>query len=290
MQHADVALYLAKDRPQGVAHYEPALDPNSPDLLDLLNEVRCALEDGRIVMHYQPIVSCADGGIDRVEALARWPRSDGTIMTAETFVPLAARCGRLEQLTALALHQALASCRAWDEAGWPTAVAVNLSAEDLRDAEIVEHVQEALEETGVAPERLWLEITETSIMTNPDHARAVLTSLRETGVRISIDDFGVGHSSLAYLRALPATELKIDRSFVRGVSDLEGNQAIVRATIALGHDLGLTVTGEGVEDENARQAMSALGCDCLQGFAIARPMPADAMLAWANERMAVTSE
>jgi len=284
MQHADVALYLAKERSHGVALYEPALDPNSPELLELLDEVRTAVEDGRIDMHYQPVVSCADGRIVRVEALARLPRADGTVMAAEDFVPFVARCGRLEKLTALALHQSLRACREWGERGWEATVAVNLSAEDLRDAELVGRVASVLAEEEIPPERLVLEITETSIMTNPERALEVLRGLCDTGMQVSIDDFGVGHSSLAYLRALPAAELKIDRSFTVGVNDLEANQAIVRATIALGHDLGLTVTGEGVEDEDTRVMMADLGCDCVQGFAIGRPMPRDEMLAWALGR------
>jgi len=284
MQHADVALYLAKERPHGVALYEPALDPNSPELLELLNEVRTVVDEGRIDMHYQPVVSCADDRIVRVEALARLRRADGTVMEAEDFVPFVARCGRLEKLTALALHQSLRACREWDEQGWEATVAVNLSAEDLRDAELVERVARVLADERIPPGRLVLEITETSIMTNPERALGVLRGLCATGVQVSIDEFGVGHSSLAYLRALPAAELKIDRSFALGVSDLEANRSIVRATIALGHDLGLTVTGEGVEDEDTRVMMADLGCDCVQGFAIGRPMPRDEMLAWALGR------
>jgi diguanylate cyclase (GGDEF)-like protein/PAS domain S-box-containing protein len=290
MQHADVALYLAKDRAHGVALYEPELDPNSPELLELLDEVRSALDQGRIVMHYQPVVSCADGAVVRAEALARLPRADGTVMVAEDFVPFIARCGLLEKLTALALHQALRACRQWDDLGWRTTVAVNLSAEDLRDVELAERVARALAAEGISPDRLVLEVTETSIMINPDSAREVLRDLCDTGVQVSIDDFGVGHSSLAYLRALPATELKIDRSFALGVSDLEANQAIVRATVALGHDLGLSVTGEGVEDELGRAMMADLGCDCIQGIAVGRPLPADEMLAWVLERQPVATD
>jgi EAL domain-containing protein (putative c-di-GMP-specific phosphodiesterase class I) len=211
-------------------------------------------------------------------------------MVAEDFVPFIARCGLLEKLTALALHQALRACRRWEDMGWQTTVAVNLSAEDLRDVELGERVARALAAEGITPDRLVLEVTETSIMTNPDRAREVLGDLCDAGVQVSIDDFGVGHSSLSYLKALPATELKIDRSFALGVNDLEANQAIVRATVALGHDLGLLVTGEGVEDELGRAMLADLGCDCVQGFAVGRPLPADEMLAWALARRPVATD
>ncbi len=289
MQHADVALYRAKDDSRGVARYEAAMDPNSPETLELLDDVRAAIERDEVVMYYQPIVACGDGAVVRMEALARWTRDDGTVVSGGEFVPLIKRCGLLEHLTTFAVRGALAACRTWEAAGWRTSVAVNLSAEDLRDVEIVQRVQAALDEYRLQPERLWLEITETSVMSDPDKARTVLDSLCDTGVRVCIDDFGVGQSSLAYVRTLPAVDLKIDRSFTSEIGTHDDCLAIIRATVALGHDLGLTVTGEGVEDDEALRTLRALGCDAVQGFGIARPMTAEAALAWARSRAIVAA-
>jgi diguanylate cyclase (GGDEF)-like protein/PAS domain S-box-containing protein len=284
MQHADVALYMAKESAQGVAVYEPGLDPNSPDRLELLDAVRNAVERCELAMHYQPVVHTLSGDMARVEALVRWPRPGGEVIEARDFIPLAERCGVLTDVTTWVLDEVLHQCGVWEEAGWRVDVAVNLSATDLQDPDLVGRVTAALSRAGIDAERLWVEITETSIMVNPERAREVLEALRGIAVQVSIDDFGVGHSSLAYVRTLPAVELKIDRSFVRGAATHPEDRAIVRAAVALGHDLGLTVTGEGAEDRETLDRVTELGCDCVQGHYIARPMPADDLLAWVRGR------
>ena len=284
MQHADVALYLAKASAHGVSLYEADLDPNSPERLELINDLRKAVGQRELRLSYQPVVRTVGGDVAHVEALARWPRGDGNALDAADFIPLAEECGLIAEITAWALDEALRQCRLWDEAGWRAEVAVNLSTSDLRDPELVARVSAALSRAEVEPERLWLEVTETSAMENPQRARMILGALRASGVRVSIDDFGVGHSSLAYLRTLPAGELKIDRSFVHDVAREAGDRAIVRAAVALGHDLGLTVTGEGVEDAAALQQLTELGCDCAQGYGIAAPMGPDELLDWVRRR------
>jgi diguanylate cyclase (GGDEF)-like protein/PAS domain S-box-containing protein len=284
LQHADVALYMAKDSPQGVAMYEAARDPNSPERLEFLADLRHAIENRDLCLYYQPVVHALSGGVARVEALARWPHPSGRLLEAREFIPLAEQQGLLADVTAWALDEALGQCREWQDAGWGAEVAVNLSAADLQDPSLVERVGAALSRHDVSADTLWVEITETSVMVRPERAGATLTDLRAAGVRISIDDFGVGHSSLAYVRALPAQELKIDRSFTSGAAAQAEDRAIVRAAVALGHDLGLTVTGEGVEDQAILDGLADLGCDCVQGYHIARPMPADEVLGWVRRR------
>jgi len=290
LRHADVALYAAKGRPQGVALYDPLQDPDSPEILELMDDVRMAFEDGQIAMRYQPVISCVDDSVLRVEALACWPRPDGTAMTADEILYLVARCGMLERLTLLALDDALRAARTWGDAGWDVEVAVNLSPEDLRDADIVRRTEDALAAHGVEPGRLWMEVPEKSIMSDPAQVRSVLADFRRTGVRVSIDGFGVGQSSLATVHSLPADELKIDRSYGIEIGSREAGQAVVRAIVALGHDLGLRVTASGVEDAEALETMKALGCDAVQGFALARPMPERDVLSWALDDRAPAVE
>ena len=284
MQHADVALYLAKDCAEGIALYEAELDPNSPGRMEQLAGLRRAVREGGLRLVYQPIVQTASGEVDHVEALARWPQEGRPPLEAGEFIPLAEECGLLGEITHWAIDEALRQCREWEDMGWRTGVAVNLSATDLADPELVARVTAVLSRMRLNPARLWLEVTETTAMTNPERTRVILGALRSSGVRVSIDDFGVGHSSLAYLRTLPATELKIDRSFVLGSAAEVTDRAIVRAAIALAHDLSLTVTAEGVERPEVLQRLADLGCDCVQGFGVARPMePAD-LLRWAQSR------
>lgn len=283
-QHADVALYLAKASPHGVALYHADLDPNSPDRLQLISDLRRAVRERRLRLSYQPVIDIGSGAVNHVEALARWPLEDGRCLEAAAFIPLAEECGLLPEITTWALDETLDQCRRWDAAGWRAEVAVNLPTADLLDLELVDRVSAALLRAQIEPERLWLEVTETSAMANPRRARKILGALRSLGVRVSIDDFGVGHSSLAYLRTLPATEIKIDRSFVRDVAKQVADRAIVRAVVALGHDLGLTVTGEGVEDDAALRQLAALQCDGAQGYGIAPPLAPSEMLDWALQR------
>jgi diguanylate cyclase (GGDEF)-like protein/PAS domain S-box-containing protein len=284
LRHADVALYAAKERLDGVASYQARRDPNSPARLALLDELRTAIENDGLTLHYQPEVELVGGRVVRLEALARWPHADGRLIPPMEFIPLAEQHGLLPSLTRWALATAMRQCVEWHQAGYRVDVAVNLSALDLHDLALVQRVADALERAGLAPQHLWLEVTETSIMRDPDRARRILTSLRETGVRVAIDDFGTGQSSLAYLRALPASDVKIDQSFVRQMACQPDDAAIVRAAVTLAHDLGLTVTAEGVEDADTLDHLRQMGCDQAQGYFIARPMPSDAVLRWIRER------
>jgi diguanylate cyclase (GGDEF)-like protein/PAS domain S-box-containing protein len=286
LRHADVALYLAKETPRGAALYDAGLDPNSPARLARLNDLRTAITAGGLELHYQPQIELAGGSVVRVEALSRWRLADGRMIPPDEFIPLAEQNGLIPGLTAWALRTALQQRSVWSKAGWQTDVAVNLSALDLRDLGLVDRITDALRSAAMDPGHLWLEITETSVMSDPERARRVLGELRGIGVHVSIDDFGTGQSSLAYLQTMPAAEVKIDRSFIGqlGVRPREG--AIVRAAVTLAHDLGLTVIAEGVETVQALERLGQLGCDRAQGYFIAQPMPPEAMLPWVHAEQA----
>jgi diguanylate cyclase (GGDEF)-like protein/PAS domain S-box-containing protein len=285
-RHADVALYFAKSSHDGTALYDADRDPNSAERLAMLSELRAAVHGGKLALYFQPVTDVATGTLVRLESLARWPLEDGRVLPAGEFISLADRNGLLPKLTRWALEEALRQCRRWLDEGFAVDVAVNLSATDLRDPGLVEHVLRSLEETGVPPRHLWVEVTESSAMIDPERSRQVLEDLRAAGVCVSIDDFGVGQSSLAYVRELPASEIKIDKSFVRCVDTEPRDAAIVRAAVTLAHELGLSVTAEGVESGEALPCIADLGCDTAQGYHIGRPMPADDVRAWAAARAA----
>jgi diguanylate cyclase (GGDEF)-like protein/PAS domain S-box-containing protein len=285
LRHADVALCLAKDAAGGVAMYEASRDFNSPARLELLNDLRAAILAHKLVLHYQPEIDILTGKMVRLEALARWPQPDGRMIPPGEFIPLAEQNGLIPALTTWSLGEALRQCAEWQACGSRLDVAVNLSALDLRDPGLVGRVTQALSHAGVQAGRLWVEITETAVMGDPHDAMNVLSELRDLGVRIAIDDFGVGQSSLSYIRRLPATEVKIDQSFVRDVATQPRDAAIVRAAVSLAHELGLTVTAEGIESADALKRLRGLGCDHGQGYFIARPMPGCDVLAWAQNEL-----
>jgi diguanylate cyclase (GGDEF)-like protein/PAS domain S-box-containing protein len=290
LRHADVALHTAKESLGGVASYQARRDPNSPARLAMLDELRTAIEHDGLTLHYQPEIELVSGGVVRLEALARWPHANGRLIPPLEFIPLAEQHGLLPALTTWALGTALRQVAEWNRAGCGVDVAVNLSALDLHDAALVQRVADELERAGVEPRHLWLEVTETSIMRDPDRARRILASLREMGVRVAIDDFGTGQSSLAYLRAIPANDVKIDQSFIREMASQPDDAAIVRAAVQLAHDLGFSVTAEGVEDAFTLESLHKIGCDHAQGYFIARPMPSDAVLPWLLERVLLPAE
>jgi diguanylate cyclase (GGDEF)-like protein len=272
LQHADVALYVSKRTHAGVAVYDPADDEHSPERLRLLAELARAIESDELVLHYQP--KCAlDGTVRGVEALVRWRHPERGLLMPADFIPAAERTGLIHPLTDVVLSAALARARDWYDAGTPTSVAVNVSTRTLLDGGFAARVLAHLAAHRTPPALLGLEITETTIMEDPDRALAVLTRLSDAGVRLSIDDFGTGYSSLAYLKSLPVHELKIDRSFVAGMTTSERDRVIVDSTVALGRRLGLDVVAEGVEDEGTRAALGDLGCELAQGFLFSRPVP-----------------
>ncbi|HQY34379.1 EAL domain-containing protein [Actinotalea sp.] len=284
LRHADVAMYAAKEHQTGTAVYDPEQDANSPARLALLGELRRGIEAGQLVLHYQPKADIETGQITGVEALVRWQHPTRGLLGPDEFVPLAERTGLIRPLTLVVLDRALAQAARWAAADRPLAVAVNISARSLLDLDLHDDVAAALTRHGVPGERLALEITESSVMVDPDRALLVLGSLAALGVSLSLDDFGTGYSSLAYLQRLPVHELKIDRSFVMNLA-ADTNQVIVSASIDLAHNLGLRVIAEGVEDQSTWDRLAELGCQSAQGYHLSRPVPADQLGAWLDARV-----
>jgi len=281
LRRADVAMYVAKRAGSGYAVYAAAHDQHSPARLTLETELRAALAAGALVLHYQPTVDVRSGRADRVEALARWPHPQHGLIPPDQFIPLAEQTGLIVPLTQWGLETALAQCHAWEQAGWTLGVAVNLSMRSLHDPGLPETIAWLLRRYAVPPERLTLEITESALMVDPAQAQAVLLRLTALGVQLAIDDFGTGYSSLGYLKQLPVDAVKIDKSFVQNMGHTTTkDSAIVRSIIDLGHNLGLAVVAEGVEDQATWQRLRAAGCDVAQGFYMSRPMPAAELEHW----------
>jgi EAL domain-containing protein (putative c-di-GMP-specific phosphodiesterase class I) len=280
LQRADLAMYKAKDTHVGHTFYSQELDHGHPSQLSMVGELRRAIEREELVLHYQPKAALGNGSVTHVEALVRWQRPEHGMVPPNEFIPLAEHTGLIKQLSAYVLDASLRQLRAWLDAGLDLGVAVNLSARNLLEADLPDQISGLLVARRVPAERLILEITESTIMADPQRALGVLTRLSEMGIRLSVDDFGVGYSSLSYLKRLPVDEIKIDRSFVAQMADDEDDAFIVRSTIDLGRNLGLSVVAEGVETEAVWNELSELGCDYAQGWFLGRPMPAADLGDW----------
>jgi diguanylate cyclase (GGDEF)-like protein/PAS domain S-box-containing protein len=272
LRHADVSMYVSKTTHTPIV-YAAAYDHHSLARLALIGELRHALERHELVVHYQAEATAATGEVRKLEALVRWQHPVHGMLEPDQFIPLAEQTGLIRDLTGYVLDSALGQCRTWLAEGRDLVVAVNISDRELVDLRFPDEVKALLAKWNVRPDRLELEISENTIMTDPPRSRNVLARLRELGVGIAVDDFGSGHSSLGYLRQLPITVLKIDKSFILNMGDDASDAAIVRAAIDLGHSLGLEVVAEGVESEAVRRHLAELGCDTLQGFHFGRPAP-----------------
>ncbi len=289
MRAADVAMYEAKSRQTGVLTYDPELDVNTPTRLALLGDLRRAIQEGQLVLHYQPKVDVDTGDVRGVEALVRWQHPERGLVPPDEFIPVAEGTGLILPLTMRTLELAVGQARAWHDDGHPVQVAVNLSPRCLLEPDFAESVVELLQRHDLPSRLLRLEITESTIMADPAKALVVLTSLQSCGVSLSIDDFGTGYSSMSYLKRLPVDELKIDRSFVMDMIGNSSDSVLVRSSIDLGHNLGLSVVAEGVEDQATVSALAELGCDVLQGYHLARPMDATAMTQWMSAHRSVSA-
>ncbi|HEV2756249.1 MAG TPA: EAL domain-containing protein [Actinomycetota bacterium] len=287
MQRADVAMYIAKASHSGFEIYDGEKDQYSPNRLALVAELRRAIDERQLVVWYQPKIDLSSGRLIGAEALVRWNHPRHGMMPPDEFIGLAEHTGLIGPMTSYVLEEALQQCVAWRSSGFPDfKVAVNLSVKNLMDVDLPRQISALLMKSRLPSDALHLEITESSIMEDPERAIEVLTRLHEMGIGIAIDDFGTGYSSLAYLRRLPVDEMKIDRSFVRGMMSSENDAVIVRSVIDLGRNLGLVVVAEGIEDRESMERLEALGCTVGQGYHIARPMDAEGFDSWAASRNA----
>ena len=276
---ADVAMYAAKAGREGVHVYVPDPHGGTGDRLRTMEELRTALDRGELRVYLQPQVDLASGTVAGTEALGRRQHPTRGLLCPGDLLPAAEQAGLMRQLTDTVLELALTAAARW----WPAhqvPVSVNLSAANVTDLDLPLKVAEALSRHRLPPEALTLELVEDTLMADPERGRTVLGDLRRLGVRTSIDDYGTGYSSLAYLRHLPADELKLDRSLTADVDRDPRAAAIVKHTVALAHDLGLRLVAEGVEDAATGEVLARLGCDVAQGFAIARPLPVEEFLDW----------
>jgi len=279
LKRADVALYQAKDTRGAFAHYSADRDESSLHRLALVAELRAALAEDQLVVHFQPQYELRTRTLIGAEALVRWQHPERGLLPPSEFISAVEHSGLIRAFTLTVLEKAIAEAAAWSGCGRPMHVAVNLSARNLLDRELPADVARVLQRHGLAPERLVLEITETTMMSELDVVEAVLAQLRRLGVELSVDDFGTGYSSLAFLQRVQVNEVKVDRSFVAGLADSDSDRALVRATVQLAHSLGARAVGEGVENEELARVLRELGCDYAQGYHLGRPMPAEALRA-----------
>jgi diguanylate cyclase (GGDEF)-like protein len=280
LQRADSAMYRAKRAQSRLEFYAPGFDEEAPRRLVMLTALKEAIDARRVRLHYQPKLDLASRRVVGLEALARWTDAELGTIEPTTFVSLVERTGLAEPFTDLVLETAAADSRRWREEGCPVPVAVNVSTDVLLDPRFAGTVEALLQRFDLEAGALEIEITESTLMGDHARAREALARLESIGVRTAIDDFGTGYSSLAYLRELPVHALKIDRSFISGLTAEPDSEAIVRSIIELARNLRLETVAEGIEDERVCERLTRLGCDLGQGFALARPMPADETLDW----------
>jgi diguanylate cyclase (GGDEF)-like protein len=284
MKRADVAMYQAKRNHDGFAVYEPGRDEHSLKRLAILSELRQAVASDALELHYQPKIDVSSGAAVHVEALARWRHPVHGMLYPEEFISLAEQSGTIGIITKWSLKRSIADCAEWNRNGLPLAIAVNLSALDLYDAELPTFISGLLHERGLDPSKLLLEITESAVMRDTANAQKTLRELKARGIALAIDDFGTGYSSLAHLKRLPVDELKIDKSFVINLSESATEDlVIVRSTIELGHNMGLKVIAEGVETAEAYDILRRFGIDMAQGYYISRPLAPPQLLIWMKE-------
>ena len=279
LRHADIALYASKEAHAPVV-YAAKHNQHSPAQLGLVGETRRAIDNGEMIVHFQPQVELATGATPRVEALVRWEHPERGLLLPDDFIPIARQSALIRPITRFVLDAALRQCREWQDAGIDVAVAVNLAGRDLADSRLEEDVSDALRRWKLDPEMLELEIPESAVMNDADQVHKMLTRLSRRGVRIAVDDFGSGYASFGHLKQLPVDVLKIDRSFVQNLGTNDEDDAIVRSAIDLAHNLDVLVVAEGVENGESLGRLAVLGCDLAQGFSLSRPIPADELTGW----------
>jgi EAL domain-containing protein (putative c-di-GMP-specific phosphodiesterase class I) len=284
LRRADVAMYVAKREHGGFEEYDHRIDRHRQHHLSLLGELRQAIDGNELRLHFQPKIDLRTNELKGVEALVRWIHPVRGSVPPSEFIPFAEQTGFIRHVTRWVIDAALAQVQSWLAMAIEIPVAINVSARDLSGTELPELLVDAIQRHRVAPRLITLEITESALMEDPQHAARILARVRDLGVEIAIDDYGTGYSALSYLTQLSVDCLKIDRSLVNHLRQDTKNAAIVRSTIALGHNLGLTVVAEGVETPDQTELLRQFGCHQAQGFGLAKPMPAEEMTAWAIAR------
>ncbi|MDQ3206040.1 MAG: EAL domain-containing protein [Pseudomonadota bacterium] len=290
MRRADIAMYEAKALHSRVALYQPGRDEQHLRQLVLLADLRRALAEGELSLVFQPKIDVVTGQVVHAEALLRWAHPTLGKVAPDEFIPLAERSGLIHEVTGFVLDESLRQQKRWTAQGLELSVAVNISAIDLLDPKFPDRVLEALANHAVQASRLIVEITESTLMRDLKSAVQVLQRLRDAGVRLSIDDFGTGHSSLSQLRRLPVDEIKIDKSFVTGLDADSEDAVIVRSAIEIGHNMGLRVIAEGVETQESLDLLRLYRCDLVQGYFFSRPLETAAFMTWCLERASRRAE
>lgn len=280
LRHADVAMYNSKARHSGAELFRPEYNRRTPARLSMLGDLRSALDNDELDLEFQPKLDLASGLVIGAEALVRWNHRVRGVVSPNDFVRVAEDTGMIKQLTDRMLAQGIIEIRKLHERGHRLALSVNLSTHDLLDANLSSRVEGYLSQHDVDPALLTLEITESSLLVEAPRSRSTIQELHEMGVRLAIDDFGTGYSSLSYLRQLPVSELKVDQSFIATMLVDAQDEVIVRSTIDLGHNLGLEVVAEGVENEQILERLRLIGCDVAQGYTISRPLNPVRFLSW----------
>ncbi len=279
IRRAHIAQDSDEARDRGLAYYQPTRDSYSADRLTLVSELRQALQNDELALHLQPKLSLASHTVVGLEALIRWPRRKSPI-PADEIVAIAEQTGLIRPLTRWVLEQSLELRARLLDRGWPLSVSVNISPNNLREPDFPDFVQRLMNNHHRHRGAITLEVTETSMMQDPANSLKALNSLHSAGIPVSIDDFGSGYSSLSYIKQLPASEIKIDRSLITDITTQPGDRVIVQTTIDMCHSLGYTVVAEGVEDEETADLLKTMGCDMIQGYWLTPPLPIDEMLVW----------
>jgi EAL domain-containing protein (putative c-di-GMP-specific phosphodiesterase class I) len=274
LRQADIAMYAAKGAGGGFAVYAPDLDRHDRSRLTQLTDLRRGMSRGELILHYQPKFEIGSGRLVGAEALVRWDHPDRGLLAPGLFLPAAEMSALITPLTLTVLELATEQIDSWRRSGYEVPVAVNLAARTVHDDWLLPAVRDLLHRYELPARLLRLEITESTLMVDPAAALRVLRELRAMGLLLSIDDFGTGYSSLGYLKRLPIDEIKVDRSFVSEMTTSPDDALIVKSVVDLGHNLGMTVVAEGVEDEATLEALGALSCDIAQGYLLGRPGPA----------------
>ncbi|WP_447556328.1 putative bifunctional diguanylate cyclase/phosphodiesterase [Vreelandella sp. EE22] len=280
LRRTDIALDMAKRQRSAHQCYQEGQDEQHQRQLTLIRDLQRAVDNGELWMAYQPKVDTQTGRVDQCEALMRWHHPQLGFIPPDEFIGLAERSGHIGMLTQWMLSHIGAQLHAWQQDGYPLSVAVNLSASDVMNPQLSEQIAGLLQHYGLSSRQLSVEVTESAVMQDVDIASKTLLELSRLGLSIAIDDYGTGYSSLAQIKRLPVNELKIDKSFVLALDTQADDVTIVRSTIEMGHSLGLRLVAEGVENRASAELLSKLGCDYLQGYWIAKPMPSDALTGW----------